>query len=223
MGINGKTYNTPHFNAYKSGAESGAGKYQEYHEKWTYDDELAPETSNNIDQHTIANLVQELGLPVETIETIQEWSDQQISLGVREFVRAFVQRLSHSLHGFCVLRALGYHAHIEANGVRVQSLRQIAKHFKCSHQYVDRLTKDLEQQLGVVMPSKSVEIEKKNYTMHITPPKGWLTYGQAMEYFKITRKRLLRVIKTNQLQVRSYKRGSKLVNIKEVTKALAEN
>lgn len=197
----------------------GDGKFIEYTEDFTYDHEIAPENENSINQHTLASLVRELELTECVVAELEQWTDAQIALGVREFVRAFVQRLSQTLHGFCVLRALGYHAHIEANGKKIQSLRQIAKHFKCSHQYVDRLTKDLEKQLGMALP-KALGIETKTYTMDVVAPKGWLTYGQAIKAHGITRKRLLKAINKNQLIVKPYKRGSKIVEAKALALAL---
>lgn len=196
------------------------GKFVEYTEEFTYDHEMAPEHDNNINQHTLADLVYDLGFDESVVAELEQWTEQQIKLGVREFVRAFVHRLSHTLHGFCVLRALGYHAHIENNGKQVRSLRQIAKHFKCSHQYVDRLTKDLEKQLGMALP-KALDIETKTYTMDVVAPTGWLTYGQAIKTHNITRKRLLKAINKNQLVVKPYKRGSKIVNAQALAKALA--
>ena len=128
--------------------------------------------------------------------------------------------MSHSLHGFCVLRALGYHAHIEdQEGKPITSLRAIAKHFKCSHQYVDKLTKDLEVQLGLKI--ENLQIEQKTYSMEVTPPKGWLTIGQILKSNEITRKALWDAVNDLGLKVERHSRQSKIIKETDVQKIIA--
>ena len=184
-------------------------KFLQYNDFFDYKKEEAPEAADQFTQGTFEELCTFYELPEDLAAQIEIWVDDQIKLGVREFIKRLTVKMSQSLHGFCVLRALGYHAQIERNGVAVNSLRQIAKHFDCSHQYVDKLTKDLERQLGV--QADTLEIEKKTYSMKVDPPKGWLTYGQAMKEFGIKRTALLNLIKENQIPVKRYARNAKII------------
>ena len=124
------------------------GKFLSYTDQLDYNKEAAPEAGADSQQETLQTLCGRYGIPEDLIAEIEVWTDEQVKLGLREFIKRLTIKMSQSLHGFCVLRALGYHAHIESDGKTVKSLRQIAKHFGCSHQYVDKLTKDLESQLA---------------------------------------------------------------------------
>lgn len=184
-----------------------------------YDNEAAPEAADSFTQGTLTEAIEEWQLEEELIATIEEWTEEQIKLGTREFIKRLTIRMSQTLHGFCVLRALGYHAHLEQNGKPVKSLRQIAKHFSCSHQYVDKLTKDLQQQLGVD-PAQNMQIETKTYSMEIKAPPGWLTIGQAIKEHKITRRDLKQIIEKHQIQTKPYKRLSKIMKADQVKAAI---
>lgn len=188
----------------------GNGKFMEYNDVFDYKKEEAPEAADGFNQEAFEELCQFYQLPEDLVAQVEVWVDEQIKLGVREFIKRLTVKMSQSLHGFCVLRALGYHAQIESNGVAVNSLRQIAKHFGCSHQYVDKLTKDLERQLGI--HAETLEIEKKTYSMKVDPPKGWITYGQAMKEFNIKRTALLNIIKQNKIPVKPYARNAKIID-----------
>ena len=183
-------------------------------------DHEAPEHEDNINQHTLADLVYDLGLDESVVAELEQWTEQQINWVCGNLCGRLC--IGYHTH-YTGLRIAGIELprHIENNGKQVRSLRQIAKHFKCSHQYVDRLTKDLEKQLGMALP-KALDIETKTYTMNVVAPNGWLTYGQAIKTHNITRKRLLKAINKNQLVVKSYKRGSKIVNAQALAKALAK-
>lgn len=182
-----------------------------------YTSQHAPETHDSFDQDAFKELCEELELPEETIAIIEQWVDEQIKLGMREFIYKFTNKMSHSLHGFCVLRALGYHAHIEdANGKPITSLRAIAKHFQCSHQYIDKLAKDLSEQLGVSIDN--ILIETKTYSMEVTPPAGWITIGQILKRYKVTRNALWAMIEDRGLEVRKYRRRSKLIRVDDLQK-----
>jgi hypothetical protein len=175
-----------------------------------YSHKIAPETEDSFDQDAFVELCKDVEMPEETIAIIEKWVDEQIRLGMREFIYKFTNKMSHSLHGFCVLRALGYHAHIEdQEGKPITSLRAIAKHFECSHQYVDKLTKDLEVQLGLKI--ENLQIEQKTYSMEVTPPEGWITIGQALKKYDLTRKVLWDIINQEGLRVRDYTRQSKII------------
>ena len=186
-----------------------------------YTSQHAPETHDSFDQDAFEELCHELEMPEETIATIEAWVDEQIRLGMREFIYKFTNKMSHSLHGFCVLRALGYHAHVEdSEGKAITSLRAIAKHFECSHQYVDKLTKDLEQQLGLKI--ENLQIEQKTYSMQVDPPKGWMTIGQVLKTHRITRKALWETIKAQRIEVRPFTRQSKIIKRCDVEKIFSK-
>ena len=191
------------------------GKFLTYTDALDYQRETAPECGADSNQTQLAELCEAYDLPEELVAQVESWTDEQIKLGLREFIKRLTIKMSQSLHGFCVLRALGYHAHIESDGKTVKSLRQIAKHFGCSHQYVDKLTKDLESQLGVTVDA--LDIEKKTYSMTVTPPDGYITLGNALKEFKLTRQQLQEVI-DNGVPVQNYHRKSKII---ERTKLLA--
>lgn len=185
-----------------------------------YTAQRAPETFDSFNQDAFEELCQELEIPEEEIALIESWVDEQIKLGMREFLFKFTNKMSHSLHGFCVLRALGYHAHIEdSEGKPITSLRAIAKHFECSHQYVDKLTKDLEQQLGLKVDN--LQIEQKTYSMKVIPPKGWVTIGQVLKQYSITRKSLWDAIHELGVVVKGYSRQSKIIHESDVKKIIA--
>jgi len=182
-----------------------------------YTAQRAPETFDSYKQDSFAQLCEELEIPEEEIALIESWVDEQIKLGMREFLFKFTNKMSHSLHGFCVLRALGYHAHIEdSEGKPITSLRAIAKHFECSHQYVDKLTKDLEQQLGLKVDN--LQIEQKTYSMKVTPPDGWVTIGQVLKHYKVTRKTLWQLLAKHKVKPLAFERKSKIIETKTIEK-----
>ena len=191
-----------------------------YNSSVDYTKQKAPETHDSFDQDAFEELCRELEIPEESIATIEAWVDEQIRLGMREFIFKFTNKMSHSLHGFCVLRALGYHAHIEDNnGKPITSLRSIAKHFECSHQYVDKLTKDLEVQLGLKIENR--QIEQKTYSMKVDAPQGWMTIGQILKTHPITRKTLWLVIDDLGIVVKEHSRQSKIIKATDVQKIIA--
>ena len=190
-----------------------------YVDKHNYADEVSPigDFDCSTNQDALEELLKEYDLPDEVIAQLDEWVEEQVKLGLREFIKKLTIKMSQSLHGFCVLRALGYHAHIESDGKSVESLRQIAKHFKCSHQYVDKLTKDLQRQLGVSI--ESLNIEKKNYSMTVKPPSGWITLGVAIRTYRVSRSRIQEAI-SNGVRCKNYKRKSKILRIEDLEKDL---
>jgi hypothetical protein len=130
--------------------------------------------------------------------------------GMKQFIRKFTSILAKSLHGFCVLRALGYHVHVEHNGRPIKSLRQISEHFKCSHQLIHQLTKDFQKQLDVE-GANSADIEKRTYSMIVNPPEGWITLGNAIKKYGINRGTLFRYLEKHNVEIKNYKRNSKIV------------
>ena len=158
----------------------GQGRYMSYTDALDYTAEQATEIENSIEQHTLVEIVNRYGFQEEMVAEIEEWVETQIKLGTAEFVKKLTMRMAQSLHGFCVLRALGYHAQVESGGQNITSLRQIAKHFGFSHQYVDRVTKDLQRQLDA-SGQNSLGIETKTYSMEVTAPPGFITLGQAIK------------------------------------------
>ena len=192
----------------------GNGKFMQFNDFFDYKKEEAPEAADGFTQDTFSELCSFYDLPEDLAAQIELWIDDQIKLGVREFIKKLTVKMSQSLHGFCVLRALGYHAQIESNGTAVNSLRQIAKHFDCSHQYVDKLTKDLERQLGV--QADTLEIERKTYSMNVEPPDGWITYGQVMKAYGIKRTALLNLINENNIPVKKYHRNAKIIPVERI-------
>ena len=197
------------------------GKYLSYIDQLDYGKEAAPEQAEDSLQDTLYNLCANYDLDEDLVAQIELWADEQVKLGLREFIKRLTIKMSQSLHGFCVLRALGYHAHIESDGKTVKSLRQIAKHFGCSHQYVDKLTKDLEGQLGV--QADALDIEKKTYTMTVKPPAGFITLGNALKKYKLTRQQLQEVVDANNLGVVPYKRSSKILDEQKLQAAIKTN
>ena len=194
-------------------------KYESYNPALCYKSKIAPEATGTFNQHQLEQLISELELEEEIVGQIEGWVDEQIRLGMREFIYKFTNKLSHSLHGFCVLRALGYHAYLEdKDGKPVTSLRAIAKHFQCSHQYVDKLIKDLNDQLGIKI--YNMQIEERPYSMKVDPPKGYITIGQILKNYKITRGRLWRLIEEEGVEVKEYERKSKIVRLKDIEQIL---
>ena len=191
-------------------------KYESFNPATCYKSRQAPEAEGNFNQHNFEELISELELSEEIVGYIEGWLDEQIRLGMREFIFKLTNKMSRSLHGFCVLRALGYHAHLQdINGKPITSLRAIAKHFQCSHQYVDKLTKDLSEQLGVKI--YNMQIEERPYSMKVTPPNGWVTIGHILKSYKITRGRLWSLINEHKVEVKEYYRKSKIVREDVIT------
>jgi hypothetical protein len=194
-------------------------KYESFNPATCYKSRKAPEAEGSFNQHGLEELIRELELPEEIVGIIEGWLDEQIRLGMREFIFKLTNKMSRSLHGFCVLRALGYHAHLQSkDGTPITSLRAIAKHFKCSHQYVDKLSKDLADQLGVKI--YNAQIEERPYSMKVTPPKGWVTIGHILKSYEITRGKLWSIIKKNKVEVREYYRNSKIVREDIITQLI---
>lgn len=197
----------------------GTGKYLTLHDNINYESEAAPEAHDGFNQHQLHQAIDEWNLDEELIATIEQWAEEQIKLGTREFIKRLTIRMSQTLHGFCVLRALGYHAQLEHDGKPVKSLRQIAKYFQCSHQYVDKLTKDLQTQLGID-PAHNSEIETKTYSMEIEAPEGFLTFGQAIKKHQLTRRELKQIIQQHGITTQPYKRNAKIIPTEELTAAI---
>ena len=196
------------------------GKYVTYTDALDYGGEIAPEAVDSIQQESLSELCRNYDLPEDLVAGVERWADEQVKLGLREFIKRLTIKMSQSLHGFCVLRALGYHAHIESEGKTVKTLRQIGKHFGYSHQYVDKLTKDLERQLGV--KADSLDIDRKTYTMTVTAPEGWLTLGEAIKTYGVTRQQLQDLITKHDIEVVAYKRKSKILQKKSLLAALKQ-
>lgn len=192
------------------------GKQLAYIENINYSKEIDP---LSIDSGTMQESLSLTDLPEDLLAEIETWVEEQISLGVKEFIKRLTFRLGQSLHGFCLLRALGYHAQIEAGGKPVKTLRQAAKHFKCSHQFLHRISKDLEAQLNI-KTTQSLEIEKKTYSMKVTPPEGYITLGQAIKEFNLKRTNLNNLIKQHGVELKPYKRKSKILKRAELKKIL---
>lgn len=170
---------------------------------------------NSTEQTQLEDIIEELDIPEEYVAELEEWVDGQIKQGTKEFIRRFTNILAKSLHGFCVLRALGYHVQLEHNGKQVKSLRQIADHFKCSHQLVHQLTKDFQKQLQT-QGIKTNEIEKRTYSMNVVPPKGHITLGNAIKQSGMTRKAFLKWCEQKNIVIQDYKRNSKIIKVSTI-------
>lgn len=186
------------------------GKYIEFRDSVAW----APLHSSE-KQEDFQQIIEELDIPEEYVGDIENWVETQVMLGMKQFIKRFTSILAKSLHGFCVLRALGYHVHINHKGRPVKSLRQISDHFKCSHQLIHQLTKDFQKQLNIE-GAKSNEIETRTYSMNVVPPKGWITLGNAVKKYNVTRRYLLKYIDKNGIELKSYKRNSRIVKAKDI-------
>ena len=200
-----------------------AGKFCTYLDALDYSTELATEIESSADVYSadIDAVVDQYDfneeLKKELKEDLQRHCEHQIRQGVAEFISRLTYRMSQSLHGFCVLRALGYVARIEGdNGKQVTSLRQIAKHFKTSSQWIYKLTEDLKRCLGVSDDVQSLGIVRKNYSMKVDVPKGYMTIGMICEELKTNNKRLQKLISENDIVQTPHTRGSKLIRIEDV-------
>jgi len=154
-------------------------------------------------QEDITNLLDLHDAPHELIPTLEDYIGEQTRLATLEFINRFLAKLSQNLHGFCLLRALGYDVMIEHNGKPVTSLRQMSDHFQVSHQYIHKLTKDYSEQIGMSKP--------KQYKSKVTAPEGYITLGDAMKKYKLTRHKLKQLIRATKAQVIQYKRNSKVM------------
>ena len=199
----------------------GKGRYMSYTDALDYSKEGAAEAADSITQGSLTEIITRYDYPEEMVAEIEEWTEDQIKLGTAEFVKKLTMRMAQSLHGFCVLRALGYHAQVESNGQNITSLRQIARHFGFSHQYVDRVTKDLADQLDAT-GKNSLGIETKTYSMEVTPPPGYITLGQALKKFKTTTLQIKRAMAQCKLEFKEIERGAKIVKEAKLKKALGK-
>ena len=84
------------------------GRYMSYTDALDYTKERATETEDSITQGSLTDIIERYGFPEEMVAEVEEWAEDQIKLGTAEFVKKLTMRMAQSLHGFCVLRALGY-------------------------------------------------------------------------------------------------------------------
>lgn len=173
------------------------------------------ETYNGYPQEKLEEIQKELDIPEEYIADIELWCEDQIKQGSKEFIRRFTSILAKSLHGYCVLRAMGYHVQIEHEGKAITSLRQMAKHFKCSHQLIHQLIKDFEKQLKFES-FKTLEIETRTYTCTVEPPKGYITMGNAMKRTGMSRRKFLKYCEAKNITLKRYIRNSRILPIKSL-------
>ena len=199
------------------------GKFCSYLDALDYSSELATEIECSADVYSadIDAVVDQYdfneGLKKELKEDLQRHCEYQIRQGVGEFISRLTFRMSQSLHGFCVLRALGYVCRIEGqDGKQITSLRQIAKHFKTSSQWIYKLTEDLKRCLGVSDDVQSLGILRKNYSMKVDVPKGYMTIGMICDELNTNNKRLQKLIAENDIEQTPHTRGSKLIRCEDV-------
>ena len=199
------------------------GKYCKYLDALDYTSELATEINSSADIYSAdidAVLDQydfNSGLKEELRNDFETLCEHQIRQGVGEFISRLTFKMSESLHGFCVLRALGYVCKIVgADGKQITSLRSIAKHFNTSSQWIYKLTEDLKVCLGVEEDVPTLGITKKNYSMKIDVPIGYKTIGQTLDILKTNNKRLQKLIEEYDIQITPFKRGSKLLRNQDV-------
>lgn len=199
------------------------GKFCSYLDALDYSSELASEIECSADVYSadIDAVVDQYDfnedLKQELKEDLQRHCEHQIRQGVGEFISRLTFRMSQSLHGFCVLRALGYVCRIEGeDGKQITSLRQIAKHFKTSSQWIYKLTEDLKRCLGITDDVQSLGILRKNYSMKVDVPTGFMTIGMICDELNTNNKRLQKLISENNIEQIPHTRGSKLVSCSDV-------
>jgi len=199
------------------------GKFCSYLDALDYSSELASEieSSDDIYSADIEEVLDQydfnINLRQELQEDLQQLCEHQIRQGVGEFISRLTFRMSQSLHGFCVLRALGYVCKVEGeDGKQITSLRQIAKHFNTSSQWIYKLTEDLKKCLGVTEDVPTLGITKKKYSMKIDVPSGYKTIGMLIEEFGTNNKRLQKIILENKIKIKNHTRGSKLISEQDV-------
>lgn len=188
------------------------GKFVSYDDKINYSD--IEKHHKESKQDTLQSLLGPHDLDVSIIPIIEDYVDDQVRLGVLEFINRFLAKMSQNLHGFCLLRALGYDVTLEHNGKSVNSLRQLSDHFQVSHQYIDKLTKDYEKQIGLGKP--------KEYNPKVKPPDGYITIGQAMKKYKLKRNDMTNFFNATNCTAISYKRNSKIIPEGQLTSYLSK-
>jgi hypothetical protein len=183
------------------------GQFVSYNDSIDYTpivDKTHPMTPQAINANTQVDLADAIAphiMPPEVMPMLEEYIAEQTKLSTLEFINKFLGKMSQNLHGFCLLRALGYDVMLEHNGKHVSSLRQLSEHFKVSHQYIHKLTKDYGEQIGLGVP-KSTSVQ---------PPDGYATLANIMKKYSITRHKLKRIIQQTGATVMPYKRNSKIV------------
>ena len=187
----------------------------------TYDDEInyseIIKNHEECSQEDINQVLANHDIPSKLIPCIvpdiEDLIDSQVRLGALEFINRFLAKMSRNLHGFCLLRALGYDVMLEHKGKSVNSLRQLADHFQVSHQYVDKLTKDYEKQIGLGKPN--------DFSNKVKPPDGYITIGQAIKKYKLKRLDMNIFFKETGCEAMSYKRNSKIIREGELISYLS--
>ena len=199
------------------------GKYCKYLDALDYTSELATEINSSSDIYSAdidAVLDQydfNSGLKEELRNDFETLCEHQIRQGVGEFISRLTFRMSESLHGFCVLRALGYVCKIVGeDGKQITSLRSIAKHSNTSSQWIYKLTEDLKVCLGVEEDIPTLGITKKNYSMKVDVPSGYKTIGMIIKETGTNNKRLQKIILENNIDIKNHTRGSKLIKSSDV-------
>ena len=203
------------------------GRYMSFTDELDYSNELAnqPAPGDLINNVTWLNdagfmeIVERYGLPNEIAQELEEQFVEQSKKSLAEAIKRLTTRMAQNLHGFCVLRALGYHAQIESEGKEITSLRSIAKHFGVCHQYVDKVTNDMTRLLSTDAP-KSLAIRTRKDNLKAKPPKGFITIGQAIKKFNITTFQINIAMKEAGLKFKKFTRGAKIVEEIKLKKAL---
>jgi len=186
------------------------GQYVSYNDAIDYTplvDKTHPMTPQAINAETQVDLCDAIAphvLPLEVMPLLEEHIEKQTKLATLEFINKFLGKMSQNLHGFCLLRALGYDVMLEHNGRHVSSLRQLSEHFKVSHQYIHKLTKDYSTQIGLDGAAGA----KRN---SVQPPDGYATLATIMKKYSVTRHTLKKIISETGAKVMPYKRNSKIV------------
>lgn len=183
-------------------SEKEKGRYVQYDDSLLYKQSPHKITEAPC-QKTAPALLQELDLPLEYVPPLEEYIDRQVHLGTLEFINRFLSKLSKSLHGYCLLKALGYEVQIEAKGKHISSLREMADHFQVHHSYIHKLTEDLAAQIKAGTP--------KEYCRQVTAPTGYLTMTQIMQKYKLSKPKVQEVIKKANAQTMPYRKNSKIV------------
>ena len=167
-------------------------------------------TSTQVD---LADALAPHSIPLEVLPLVEEHIEKQTKLATLEFINRFLSKMSQNLHGFCLLRALGYDVMLEHNGKHVSSLRQLSEHFKVSHQYIHKLTKDYSNQIG---------LGGRQSRNTVSPPDGYATLATIMKKYSITRHTLKKIIVQTGAKVMPYKRNSKIVQESLINSYLRE-
>ena len=196
--------------------------FVQYTDGFNYNPKKAPEAqSEELFKINIDSVLERYKFNQELTEElkldIEVYIQDEVKNATLEFISRFFEKMGkNSKVAYAVARALGFVVWMkDKDGNQINSLAEIAKYWNVCPQMIDQLTKSIQKDLEID-PIDNLSINKKSYSYNVTPPDGYMTTGQVIDFLKISNKKLNGIIKSLDIKKREYTRGSKLISEDDV-------